>query len=95
MTDILTIENDLQIANNDLVMGESTLQHQNHLLISVAADIKEDPLAGVGLQLFLKDETTADGLTGVIKEKFERDGMNCKYVNIDNEGKLVIDASYK
>lgn len=96
MTDVLTNEeNDLQIANNDLVIGESTNQHQKHLLISVPADIKEDPLAPVGLAMFLKDEVEGVTVLSVIKEKFERDGMQVKQLTFYNEGKLNIDASYR
>ncbi len=95
MIDVLTDSNsDLQIANNDLLVGESTIQHQNHLLVSVPGDLKEDPLAAVGLALYLKDDSLADGLLGTIKEKFERDGMKVNSLTIDNEGNLNTDAYY-
>jgi hypothetical protein len=89
---LLNTELDLDIANGDLVVGESTVQHQQLLLVTSKGDWKENPLVGVGAAAFLKDEDES-GLLNEIRIEFQKDGMDVKAVNIQS-GEINIDANY-
>lgn len=89
---LLNTDLDLQFSNGDLVIGESTKQHQELLMLSKKGDWKENPTIGIGAPGFLKDEDY-DGLLAEIKKEFERDGMVVRSVSYDNE-KLNVDAYY-
>lgn len=85
---------DLLIANGDLVIGESTLQHQRHLLIAEKGEYKENPTVGVGIYGFLLDDNVEDMMRTVVQE-FSKDGMLVDSVKLNNDGKLAIDAEYQ
>jgi protein involved in temperature-dependent protein secretion len=89
---LLNTELDLDIADGDLVVGESTVQHQQLLLVTSKGDWKENPLIGVGAAAFLKDEDES-GLLNMIRIEFQKDGMDVKAVNIQS-GEINIDANY-
>ena len=89
---LLDIDDDLQCANGDLVVGESTTQHQNLLLLSSKGAWKENPTVGVGAAGFLKDEDV-NGLLAEIKEQFEKDGMKVNNIYYSND-KITTDANY-
>lgn len=89
---LLNNELDLDIANGDIVVGESTVQHQQLLLVTSKGDWKENPLVGVGAAAFLKDEDES-GLLNEIRVEFQKDGMDVKAVNIQS-GEINIDANY-
>lgn len=76
----------------DLVEGESTLQHQELLLLTPKGSWKENPDTGVGLMNYLEDENDAE-MYAEIRRQFQGDGMMVKAVAIEN-GKLNIDATY-
>jgi hypothetical protein len=94
MKDLMLNSNgDLQITNNDLVIGESDQQHQKLLLIAEPGSIKEFPTVGVGLANFLEGED--DGLMmQTIRNQFDADGMTINSISVDN-GKIKIDANYR
>ena len=95
MTDILLDENyDLQLTDGDLVMGESTNQHQALNLLCNKGDFKEDPLQCVGIKGYLKSEDI-NGLLAETKKQFERDGMEVKSLTIDAAGNMKINAPFK
>jgi hypothetical protein len=89
---LLNTTHDLDIANGDLPIGESTLQNQDLLLMTNKGEWKENPTIAVGAAGFLKDEEEA-GLMAEIKTQFEKDGMKVKQIEITEE-KLNIDANY-
>lgn len=89
---LLDTDFDLLITGGDITVGESTVQHQELLIVTNKGEWKESPTVAVGADSFLKDEDTA-GLFAEIKEQFEKDGM--KFNKIVNEnGKTKIDAPY-
>lgn len=79
-------------ATHDLVEGESTLQHQELLLICPKGSFKENPDTGVGLMNYLEDENDAE-MFAEIRRQFSADFMQVKAVGMNN-GKLNIDATY-
>lgn len=59
--DILLDETgDLAIKNGDLVIGESTLQHQRILLLATKGGFKQHPTTGVDIQSYLLDDSDVD-----------------------------------
>jgi len=94
MRDLLLDNNqELDIQNGDFVVDESSLQHQDLLLMTSKGEWKENPLIAVGVLEFLKDED-ASGMLSEIKIQFEKDGMDVKSVAIVDE-KLLINAQYR
>jgi hypothetical protein len=83
---------DLLILNNDVVLGESSEQHQRLLLQSTKGDWKEQPTVGVNAPFYLKDDDK-NGLMGSIKTEFEKDGLKVNKI-IFSGSKINIDASY-
>jgi len=72
---------DLLFVDGDLVIGESTRQHQQLLLLSEKGEIREFPTAGVGLLSWTLDNRPGD-LNGEIKRQFEQDGMTVQQVKV-------------
>ncbi|PZP38143.1 MAG: oxidase [Pseudopedobacter saltans] len=95
MQDILLDENyDLQIANGDLVVGYSDLQHQELLLVLPKGSLNEFPNATVGIEDFLNDNNVED-MCGEIRRCFTGDGMKVNKVNYSEQtGDLNYDANY-
>ena len=93
MKDILLEEGDLLFDRHDLVVGESTLQHQQLLLITHPGEWKLSPLVGVGLADWLNDERNGDLVTEV-RRQFKSDGMTVNAISYA-DGKLKIDAEYE
>lgn len=83
MTDLLLDNtNDLQIAANDAVIGESTEQHQYLLALCNKGDYKENPLSCIGLAQWLKDNDIG-GALAEMKAQFEKDGMTVNSITYD------------
>jgi hypothetical protein len=85
---------DLIIANNDLVIGTSDVQHQNDLLLTEKGSIKQFPDAGVGAASFLESEDGA-GLLREIGLQFTGDGMDVKELSLTAQGIINVNAVYK
>ncbi|AYD48196.1 hypothetical protein D6B99_11670 [Arachidicoccus soli] len=85
---------EVQIANNDVVIGTSDAQHQLLLLLVAKGGFKESPTATVGAQNYLESEDPADFLREV-RLRFSHDGCNISDLNFDdNTKRLNISASY-
>lgn len=92
-TDIILDEDfDLLFQSGDLVMGESTQQHQELLLLTAKGEIREFPTRGVHLRSWLQDDIGGD-LNGAIKREFETDGMTVKSIRVV-QGKVNVKANY-
>lgn len=93
--DILLDENfDLQIANGDLVVGESTYQHQKILIFADKGQFKANPTIGVGSRRYL-ETSKPDELAREIRLEFYGDGMDVKTLSIADNLEIKIDAEYK
>jgi hypothetical protein len=96
MIDLLTNTEtgDLHIANNDLVIGRSNEQHQEHLLIAQKGSVKRKPDVGVGIENFL-NESDIDEMMREIRFQFEKDGMIVERISFGEQtGDLKYDADY-
>ncbi|RFM32265.1 hypothetical protein [Chitinophaga silvisoli] len=95
MKDILfNTDLDLDIRNNDFVIGFSDLQHQQVLLMNNRATFKESPGVGVDAFGFLQDNDY-HSLLAEIRAQFIADGMSVKKITLTDSGQLNIDATYE
>jgi len=95
MTDfLLDDKNDLTIENGDFVIGDATLQHQNHILLAQKGEFKNAPEIGVGVLTELNNENPR-ALLSQIRRNFEYDGMKVKSLKVSENGNLLVDAKYK
>ncbi len=95
MTDFLLDQNmDLQIANGDFVIGESTAQNQKILILSDKGTFKEIPMRGVGARRYLEDEQP-DALAREIRQEFLLDGLTVNEIKIKQDGTIEVDAFYE
>lgn len=90
---ILTENNDLLIEDGDLVVNETTYQHQKHLLLAEKGDYKQHPKTGVASKKYLERESP-DEYARAIRQEFVADGMNVKTLKILENLELSIDAEY-
>jgi len=90
--DILLQDYDLLIENGDLVVGESTHQHQDLLLLADKGEFKQFPTVGVGILRYLETYDTND-LAREIRTEFNRDGMTVSEIKFDGS-KIDIKANY-
>lgn len=81
------------IKNGSLVVGDTTAQNQQLLLLSNKGDIKEYPLSGIGVQNYIEDNRTEE-LAAEIRKEFTQDGMKVKSIKIDLPS-IEIDAVYE
>jgi len=87
--------NDLLIKNGDFVIAESTLQHQNHLLIAEPGHFRQKPLLGVAISDFLLEDSNLEELAHKIQKEFEVDGMEISKIDIPSITEININAGYK
>ena len=94
--DILLDEDfDLVVKNGDLVVGESTLQHQALLLLSNKGDWRQSPTVGMGLNNYLLEDAPADVMRQAIRQELERDGMQVGSIDVAEGALPEIQASYE
>ena len=84
---------DLGFAGGDIVVKESTAEHQRQLVLCDKGDWKQNPLVGVGVFNYLNDEGTGD-LVREIAQQWSGDGMDVQGVNVDSQGRLIANGQY-
>lgn len=84
---------DLQLQAGDLVVGESSLQHQWQLLITQKGSYKDMPELGVGIANYVNLSNKQAALIEV-KRNLEYDGLTVESLKWDLDGKLYVDAKY-
>ena len=95
-TDILfdPITGNILIQNGELVVGDSTDQHTNDLIVSDKAWYKHAPQRGVGVRNYINDVNNLPGLTVAIRSELQADGQDVKSVVIQQTGNVQIDTHY-
>lgn len=96
MQDFLLDDNgDLKIENEDFVLGNSDVQHQELLLLMDKGELKENPTKTVGLIQYI-NESENDKLVFETRAVFEVDGMTVNSIAFDEQNQeLNYDANYK
>lgn len=93
--DILSDENgDLLIKDGDIVIGESTKQHQKALLLAAKGSYKQFPEVGVDLRKYLLGELDLESLATAIGEEMEADGMRIQSLKLESIETLRLEAYY-
>lgn len=98
MTQDILLDNthELLITNGDLVLGESDQQHIDLLLLTEKGEWKQSALTGIGIRRYaktrfgLKERTE---LAKTINLQLEYDGYANKKAQINENGKITIDAT--
>ncbi len=86
-------DGDLLIAGGDLLIAESTHQHQRLLLLTNKGEWKQKPLAGVGTLHYVERQDDGN-LAREIQTQFCQDGMQVDKITIDFPD-LNIEARYE
>ena len=91
LNDNLTI----RVNNGRMLIGDTTQQNQQMLLMAEKGDFKYRPMRGVGARRYL-ETSLVDELAREIRTEFIADGMKVQKININaTNGKIVIEASYE
>ena len=86
---------DLDLATGDLLVTESTYQHQRDLLLSGKGHIRQKPEAGVGAVDYLQDNDP-EALLRATRKEFTTDGMKVNRVTFNQQtNDLDVEASYE
>lgn len=83
MTDIITEDNDLKIANGDFVVEESKAQHIEHILMVHKGQFYQYPLLGVGIKSKIKGD--GEDIKGEIIKQLKSDNIEIDKISIEFE----------
>lgn len=90
MQDILLDENnDIEIRNGDFVIGESTKQEIETILISFRGEFKEFPTVGTEIERLVKARKGITTMKSVIRGQLETDGLKKVTITNGSEGITV------
>lgn len=88
-------DGDLDLTTGDLIVTESTYQHQRDLLYSDKGHIRQKAEAGVGAVNYMMDND-AEGLLRTTRKEFTADGMKVRKVSFSAyTNDLTVEASYE
>lgn len=88
---LLDDTNDLQIANGDVVLNDSTQQDINLLLTTKKGEWKQNPLVGANIQEYLKQRNGLSGALQEVRQQLQQDGLRINTAKISGSN-LNIDA---
>lgn len=87
-------DGDLLIQNGDFVIGESTAQHQDSLMLLEKGELRQYPKTGVAVKSFINDDALGD-LYPEIQRQFEADGMQIDSLTVQSDGVVNVKAKYR
>lgn len=90
---LLDEDDDLDFRFGDLLIGESTRQHQRHLFLTEKGQNKRVPVSGIGIGGWQNDDDLSP-LYSDVQRQFELDGMQVTSIEIFTDGKIVLDGIY-
>lgn len=88
------VAGDVSAYEGDFIIGDSTRQHQVHLMLGCEGEYKQNETTGIGAINFIDDEGPAN-FTRKTRQQFTQDGMDVEQLSMDSTGKLNIKADYK
>lgn len=92
--DILLDENyNLLERDGDFVTGDSLIQRQALLLAAGEGEWKQSPVTGVGIEMFLLDESELEAFRK-IRQQFKSDGLLVTKLKKTADGNLTIQAQH-
>lgn len=94
MKDIIRNTEGLRIEAGDIVVGESTRQHQTDIIYAHKAWNHFHPQVGVGISDYLNNTEGVVGLRSNIRYELERDGQAVEQILI-TKGEILITAAYE
>ena len=89
---LLDAQADLSFKNGDIVIGESTTQEIERVLLAFKGDFKKYPLLGVEFARKLKSRETSSGIRREVNEQLQYDGFDWVEFNIDDSENFTINA---
>lgn len=97
MTDILLVsDGDIALAQGDMLWADATIatdQHIADIMQASQGDYKASPLVGVGLLNYLNGEENSMLLRDISRQ-LQRDGVRVASIEVDENGKILIDGTY-
>lgn len=85
---------DMAIEGGDLVVGDSTNQHIEDLVICRKGWYHFDPMIGVGLVDYVNDDIVEYEFVRNLRLELEADGVSIQKLSFDNS-KVSVEATYK
>jgi hypothetical protein len=92
--DLIRIDGDLLIERGDVVLGDSTYQHFEELLLTEKGWLKFAPLRGVGLRRYINDEVLDSEFRQIVRKELEADGALIISIAFDENDKINIVGEY-
>lgn len=89
--EVLIVRNSSGLIVSGLQIGDVTRQNQKIIINASKGEIKEDPLMGVGAQLFVECEDKS-GFAREIRSQLQRDGQTVNSITISDT--IIIKAGY-
>ncbi|NJM13963.1 MAG: hypothetical protein HC896_00010 [Bacteroidales bacterium] len=83
-------DGDIAISNGDFVVGESTNQHKQDLLVAAPGHYRHAPLIGADIAQYINDAID----TGEIKTAMMADGLKGVKVKVNNNT-ITVDGEYE
>lgn len=80
------------LVTSGMQIGNVTHQNQKLIIVASKAEFKEEPITGVGSQLFLESDRKED-FAREIKSQLSADGQRLKRIAFDKDV-ILIDADY-
>jgi hypothetical protein len=90
---LLDSDYDLLESEGDFVTGDALIQQQALLLATGEGEWKQSPVVGVGLDMFLLDESELEAMRK-IRQQFKSDGLLISQLKKTTDGNLTIEAQH-
>lgn len=90
--DVLVVRDSTGMIVSGMHIGDATQQNQKIIINASKGEIKEDPLCGVGVQLFVESEDKS-AFAREVRSQLQRDGQVVRSVRVDDV--ITIDANYE
>lgn len=85
---------DMEIKNGDFVVKESTMQHQDCLLVAEPGNYLQSPGMGAGVFSHINNDESLESIKKQIQKTFESDGMTILKLEVKSRTEIDILANY-
>lgn len=85
---------DILIQDGDFVIGESTRQHQQCILIAEPGNYLQTPTIGAGVYSHINNDEAKEIIKKEIQKSFEADGMTISKLEMKASGEIDVIATY-